>query len=68
MTRKAIVMGATSGIGLATAKCLAENGWEVGIAGRRIERLHEVEASTSGIVCSAPIDVTSNDAPPGWQS
>lgn len=63
MKRKAIVMGATSGIGMATAKCLAENGWEVGIAGRRIERLHEVEASTSGIVCGEQIDVTSDDAP-----
>ncbi len=63
MTRKAIVMGATSGIGMATARCLAESGWEVGIAGRRVERLQKVEASASGIVCSAQIDVTSANAP-----
>ena len=37
--RKAIVMGATSGIGMEVAKLLAGNGWQVGIAGRRVERL-----------------------------
>ena len=39
MTKKAIVMGATSGIGMEVAKLLAAKGWQVGIAGRRIERL-----------------------------
>ena len=37
--RKVIVMGATSGIGMEVAKLLAANGWQVGIAGRRVERL-----------------------------
>ena len=39
MAKKAIVMGATSGIGMEVAKLLATKGWQVGIAGRRIERL-----------------------------
>ncbi len=39
MAKKAIVMGATSGIGMEVAKLLAAKGWQVGIAGRRIERL-----------------------------
>ena len=37
--RKVIVMGATSGIGMEVANLLAANGWQVGIAGRRVERL-----------------------------
>ncbi len=56
-------MGATSGIGMETAKCLAEKGWTVGIAGRRTERLQALEDSVDGIVCHASIDVTHPDAP-----
>ena len=33
MAKKAIVMGATSGIGMEVAKLLATKGWQVGIAG-----------------------------------
>ena len=39
MAKKAIVMGATSGIGMEVAKLLAAKGWQVGIADRRIKRL-----------------------------
>ena len=63
MVRKAIVMGATSGIGMEVAKLLAERGWLVGIAGRRVERLEAVKQSHEGIVCYQQIDVTSPDAP-----
>ncbi len=63
MTRKAIVMGATSGIGMEVARLLAERGWKVGIAGRRTERLEEVKNGSDNIVCSQQIDVTSPDAP-----
>ncbi len=63
MERKAIVMGATSGIGKEVARLLAERGWKVGIAGRRTERLEEVMEGCGNIVCSQQIDVTSPDAP-----
>lgn len=61
MTKKAIVMGATSGIGMEVAKLLAAKGWQVGIAGRRTERLQAL--MTDGIACYQQIDVTSADAP-----
>ena len=59
----AIVMGATSGIGMEVAKILANRGWKVGIAGRRVDRLKELKDSQDGIVCFRKIDVTSSDAP-----
>ena len=62
MAKKAIVMGATSGIGKEVAKLLAAKGWQVGIAGRRIERLQAL-ISQGGITCYQQIDVTSPDAP-----
>ena len=75
MAKKAIVMGATSGIGMEVANLLAQRGWQVGIAGRRIERLEEVKrntnllihesskASKGEIACYQQIDVTSPEAP-----
>ena len=75
MAKKAIVMGATSGIGMEVASLLAQRGWQVGIAGRRIERLEEVKrntnllisesskASKGEIACYQQIDVTSPEAP-----
>ena len=75
MAKKAIVMGATSGIGMEVASLLAQRGWQVGIAGRRIERLEEVKrntnllisesskASKGEIACYEQIDVTSSEAP-----
>lgn len=62
MAKKAIVMAATSGIGMEVAKLLAAKGWQVGIAGRRIERLQAL-ISQGGITCYQQIDVTSPDAP-----
>lgn len=68
MAKKAIVMGATSGIGMEVAKQLAAKGWQVGIAGRRIERLQALISDNKatpqgGITCYQQIDVTSAEAP-----
>ena len=75
MTKRAVVMGATSGIGMHTALLLAKKGWQVAIAGRREDRLAMVKKlshddatptdgnNADGIVCSKRIDVTSADAP-----
>lgn len=56
-------MGATSGIGKEVARLLAANGYEVGIAGRREERLVQMAQATPGIVAHRQIDVTNEDAP-----
>ena len=56
-------MGATSGIGQEVARLLAANGYEVGIVGRREERLVQMAQATPGIVAYRQIDVTKEDAP-----
>ena len=56
-------MGATSGIGQEVARLLAANGYEVGIAGRREERLVQMAQATPGIVTHRQIDVTKEGAP-----
>ena len=63
MKKKTIVVGATSGIGLEVARLLASGGYEVGIAGRREERLRDIMRETEGIVAYRRIDVRSAEAP-----
>lgn len=60
---KAIVMGATSGIGMEVAKALAAKGWEVGIAGRRQERLEALRRVDKMIVAARQIDINADNAP-----
>lgn len=60
--KKAIIIGATSGIGLEVAKLLAAKGWQVGIAGRRTERLVEIVSSNENIVAYKQIDITKEEA------
>ena len=61
MEKRAIVMGATSGIGMEVAKQLAAKGWLVGIVGRRVDSSKVMRKAN--IVCYKQIDVTSPDAP-----
>ncbi len=44
MSKKAIIVGASSGIGKALAILLAQQGYTVGITGRREELLHEIKS------------------------
>ena len=55
---KAIVIGASSGIGMEVARLMVKEGWTVGVAARRIELLGE-----TGAAATAQIDVTQEDAP-----
>lgn len=63
--RTALVTGATSGLGRATAILLAENGWRVFAAGRSAERRRELEehARQRGLALEAvEMDVASDDS------
>ncbi|MBR7087062.1 MAG: SDR family NAD(P)-dependent oxidoreductase [Prevotella sp.] len=55
--KKAIVIGASSGIGLEVAKLLVGAGWTVGVGARRVERMQQI-----GAVAVEQIDVTESNA------
>ena len=57
----AIVTGASSGIGAASAKLLAENGFKVYACARRLEKLVELSKFNSGIEAIS-LDVTSQES------
>jgi len=56
--KKAIVIGATSGIGAALAKLLVDNGYKVGITGRRAELLNQIKAENPTAYLTKTFDVT----------
>jgi NADP-dependent 3-hydroxy acid dehydrogenase YdfG len=49
MTKTAVITGATSGIGLATAQLLAQNKYRIIICGRREDRLSAIEKNSPRI-------------------
>ena len=63
MTRHAIIMGATSGLGKGVALGLLKEGFIIGIAGRRSEELEKIKALAPERIHTKVIDVTTDDAP-----
>ena len=61
--KKAIIIGATSGIGLEMVKVLTAQGWQVGIAGRRQERLQQIQSKNLDVVATECIDIIKEAAP-----
>ncbi len=59
---KAIIVGATSGIGFQVTQELSRRGWEIGIAGRREETLLKMQSDDPHITAAATIDVTRPEA------
>lgn len=60
--KKAVVIGATSGIGYEVAKELIKQGWKVGIAGRRGEALDAFKSTAPDNIETQALDVTHPDA------
>ena len=61
--KRAIVIGASSGIGKEVARLLLADGWHLGVAARRTELLEELRSEYPELVMVAKIDVTSEEAP-----
>lgn len=62
MSKKVIIIGATSGIGREVAKLYIARGFRVGIAGRRAEELEAIRKEAPQQVFTEVIDVTKEDA------
>ena len=60
--KKVVIVGATSGIGLNVAERLAADGMLVGIAGRKVEVMKELQKKYPGRVFYSRIDVTDEKA------
>lgn len=63
--RPAVVAGASSGIGAATALTLAAAGYPVALGARRVDKLDDLAASireSGGEVVVSPLDVTDDDS------
>ncbi|MCD8297018.1 MAG: SDR family NAD(P)-dependent oxidoreductase [Prevotella sp.] len=61
--KRAIIIGASSGIGREVSKLLLAQGWFIGIAARREDKLLEVKNINPDMVKVLPLDITADDAP-----
>ena len=61
--KKIVIVGASSGIGLAVAEALASRGVKVGLASRKTHVLHELQEKYPDAVVYRQIDVTTTTAP-----
>ncbi len=59
--KKAIIIGATSGIGKGLAKLLAENHYKVGITGRRAALLDELKNENPDVFATRSFDLTDSE-------
>lgn len=67
MSRRAVVTGASSGIGEATVRTLRAAGWDVVGVARRAERLEQLEAETGASVFAADLTQQADvDALAAW--
>jgi short-subunit dehydrogenase len=57
--KKAIIIGATSGIGRQLALLLADHGFVVGATGRRVQNLEELRLERPANILVSPFDITS---------
>ena len=62
MERRAIVMGASSGMGREVARLLLVKGWHVGLGARRREALEELCNEYPQLAVAEQVDVTKPDA------
>lgn len=61
-SRKIIIVGASSGIGMLMARIYARRGCKVGVSARRIEPLQALQAEYPDLIYPAVVDVTAPDA------
>ena len=61
--KRAIIIGASSGMGKEVSKLLLADGWLIGIGARRKDALHELQALNPQQVVTSSIDVMDEDAP-----
>jgi NADP-dependent 3-hydroxy acid dehydrogenase YdfG len=61
--KRAIIVGASSGMGRKVSEILLADGWHIGVAARRIDALNEIKALNPSMVVTEQIDVTNADAP-----
>lgn len=62
MVKRIIIIGATSGIGYEVAKIYRKRGYQLGLAGRRVDRLEEFRKQDPEHIQIKQLDVTAEDA------